>query len=409
MTVSSNARRAGPFIGDGITDEFPFTFTMLSTEGLVVVVYDPLTGETTWTQGVDYTAVLNPDQDNTPGGTVTASAPLPSGWQLVITSALPLVQPVELTNAGGFYPEVINGALDRLTIFAQQQNVEAARNLRVSAVSDANVTVTPLPLGILRWSSDASEIDTVPLSDIQGQAFYATSYADVFTGTGAATQFTLTADPQVRSNMDVAVAGDVKYPGTDYDLVAGEIVFAVAPANGAKILVRYQQTAILTAGVLSVAGLTGTIAASELKTNLGLGNVENKSSATIRGELTASNVLTALGSTPVPYDRDKRVNVALVAGVLTLDLAAGNLFVVDWTANITSVVLTNVPAGTDGTSWTVRLVANGGTTFTPGAAFKPLNATSPTLSATVGDRNTITMFTMDAGTTVDWFYHGFHR
>lgn len=409
MTVSSNARRAGPFIGDGITDEFPFQFTMLSTEGLVVVVYDPLTGETTWTQGVDYTAVLNPDQDNTPGGTVTASAPLPSGWQLVITSALPLVQPVELTNAGGFYPEVINGALDRLTIFAQQQNVEAARNLRVSAVSDANVTVTPLPLGILRWSSDASEIDTVPLSDIQGQAFYATSYADVFTGTGAATQFTLTADPQVRSNMDVAVAGDVKYPGTDYDLVAGEIVFAVAPANGAKILVRYQQTAILTAGVLSVAGLTGTIAASELKTNLGLGNVENKSSATIRGELTASNVLTALGSTPVPYDRDKRVNVALVAGVLTLDLAAGNLFVVDWTANITSVVLTNVPAGTDGTSWTVRLVANGGTTFTPGAAFKPLNATSPTLSATVGDRNTITMFTMDAGTTVDWFYHGFHR
>lgn len=33
-------------------------------------------------------------------------------------------------------------------------------------------------------------------------------------------------------------------------------------------------------------------------TNIGLGNVENKSSATIRGELTSSNVISALGYTP---------------------------------------------------------------------------------------------------------------
>jgi len=353
--------------------------------------------------------VLNPDQDGNPGGTVTSAAPLVSGHKLVITSDLPLSQPVVFTNAGGFYPEVLNDCLDRLTIQTQQIAEQSGRNLKVSVVSDADVSVEPLPLGILRWNGDASHIDTVPLSDIQGQLFYASSYADVFTGTGAATEFTLTANPQVRSNMDVAVAGVVKYPGTDYDLVAGKIVFTVAPANGAKILVRYQQTAILTAGVLSVAGLTGTIAANDLKTNLGLGNVENKSSATIRGELTSGNVLDALGSTPVPYDRDKRVNVSLVAGVATFDLAAGNLFVVDWSANITDVQLANIPAGTDGTSWTVILVANGGTTFVPGAEFKPMNATNPTLSTTAGDRNTLTMYTMDAGATVDWFFHGFHR
>lgn len=38
------------------------------------------------------------------------------------------------------------------------------------------------------------------------------------------------------------------------------------------------------------------------KANLGLGNVENKSSATIRGELTKSNVTTALGYTPPTSD-----------------------------------------------------------------------------------------------------------
>ena len=35
------------------------------------------------------------------------------------------------------------------------------------------------------------------------------------------------------------------------------------------------------------------------KADIGLGNVENKSSATIRGELTSSNVTTALGYTPL--------------------------------------------------------------------------------------------------------------
>ena len=44
-------------------------------------------------------------------------------------------------------------------------------------------------------------------------------------------------------------------------------------------------------------GTTGTI--NITKSNLGLGNVENKSSATIRGELTSTNVTTALGYTPI--------------------------------------------------------------------------------------------------------------
>ena len=43
---------------------------------------------------------------------------------------------------------------------------------------------------------------------------------------------------------------------------------------------------------------TGTATFNVTKAGIGLGNVENKSSATIRGELTASNVTTALGYTP---------------------------------------------------------------------------------------------------------------
>lgn len=50
------------------------------------------------------------------------------------------------------------------------------------------------------------------------------------------------------------------------------------------------------------------------KTDLGLGNVENKSSATIRGELTKANVTTALGYTPPTTDTNTHYTTRIVAG-----------------------------------------------------------------------------------------------
>lgn len=50
------------------------------------------------------------------------------------------------------------------------------------------------------------------------------------------------------------------------------------------------------------------------KSDLGLGNVENKSSATIRGELTKANVTTALGYTPPTADTNTHWTTRIVAG-----------------------------------------------------------------------------------------------
>lgn len=52
------------------------------------------------------------------------------------------------------------------------------------------------------------------------------------------------------------------------------------------------------------------------KTDLGLGNVENKSSATIRGELTSTNVTTALGYTPPRTDTNTHYTTRIVAGAV---------------------------------------------------------------------------------------------
>ena len=61
------------------------------------------------------------------------------------------------------------------------------------------------------------------------------------------------------------------------------------------------------------------------KSSIGLGNVENKSSATIRGELTSSNVTTALGYTPVNKAGDTMTGT-LVAPIIQTGTATGNYF-----------------------------------------------------------------------------------
>jgi hypothetical protein len=87
--------------------------------------------ETTLTLNSGYTVSLNEDQDSNPGGEVVLASPLPSGHKLVITSDVPALQSTDLTNQGGFYPEVITRALNKLTVLAQQLDEKVGRSWKV--------------------------------------------------------------------------------------------------------------------------------------------------------------------------------------------------------------------------------------------------------------------------------------
>jgi hypothetical protein len=174
MTVSSTTRTAGPFTGNGVTVAFPFTFKVFTTADVLVVQTITATGvATTKTLTTDYTVALNADQNANPGGTITMLVAPPTGTTLVATSQVDNLQPVDLTNGGGFYPTVLNGALDRLTILVQQLATKIASVLQLGLGTPAGVSTSlPVPVAykFLRWNSSANAIEnatpsTANLSD----------------------------------------------------------------------------------------------------------------------------------------------------------------------------------------------------------------------------------------------------
>ncbi|CAN7309695.1 hypothetical protein LJR164_001639 [Phenylobacterium sp. LjRoot164] len=104
-------------------------------------------------------------------------------------------------------------------------------------------------------------------------------------------------------------------------------------------------------------------------------------------------------------DRQKVARPSIAAGALTLDCAAASVFEVSWDANITSLTLSNLAAGTDAQTLSLILVAAGGATFAPGAAFKNIGDT-PIFNTTTNARNFLTLTTTSAGTRVDYAFAG---
>jgi hypothetical protein len=138
MPISSTNRKAGPYIGNGTASVFPFTFKVFGASDLEVVKVNTVSGtEAVLVLNSDFTATLNADQDGNPGGSITLTAgALASGFNLVVSSSVAELQGTDLTNQGGFYPEVITNALDLLTILVQQLQVQVDRSLKFT-ITDA--------------------------------------------------------------------------------------------------------------------------------------------------------------------------------------------------------------------------------------------------------------------------------
>lgn len=142
MTIDSSIRRAGPFKGNGSTVQFPFEFKVFERSDVLVTLADSDDTETILQLDSDYEVTLNDNQGQAPGGVVTypvSGVPMPAGFRLTLSGNVPYAQPTSITNQGGFYPKVLEDALDRAVIQIQQLAEQLSRSFQAPISGGASV------------------------------------------------------------------------------------------------------------------------------------------------------------------------------------------------------------------------------------------------------------------------------
>lgn len=178
MTINTQVRTAGPFIGNGSATGGPFVFKIFNADEMTVVETSDIGADRSLVYGTDFDIVLNADQNAAPGGTINylisgvGPSLIPTGYTLNATSDVSNLQPVALTNNGGFFPKVINDALDRVTILVQQL-VRGVNSSLKFPLSDGLNLVSELPNKTVRASQyvafDANgDVITLPGTDTGG-------------------------------------------------------------------------------------------------------------------------------------------------------------------------------------------------------------------------------------------------
>ncbi|MCP2041935.1 hypothetical protein L1281_002553, partial [Neisseria sp. HSC-16F19] len=157
MTIQTETRKTGLFVGDGQQRHFPFHFKVFTASDVLVVIRGA-TAERILVPGSDCTVTLQADQEDAPGGEVVLDEPLAAGEFMIIGSAVPNLQLSHFTNQGGFYPTVLNDALDRLTVMVQQLQERVGRSLSFAITSGQvqGELPPPAPNRSIGWNADGS-------------------------------------------------------------------------------------------------------------------------------------------------------------------------------------------------------------------------------------------------------------
>ena len=136
--------------GNGVATEFGYSFKILEKTDINVVLVDPDLNETALTK--DYFVDMEKSVVFYPGYSPGAEPPeaerppvLPEGWQLVLYREVPITQETQLDTHWPF--NVIEAALDKLTIICQQLWDGAIRAIRLSDSAPTDIsTVLPRPM-----------------------------------------------------------------------------------------------------------------------------------------------------------------------------------------------------------------------------------------------------------------------
>jgi hypothetical protein len=233
MTVPATTRKAGPFTGNGSQTVFPFTFKIFATTDVKVTQADLSGVETVLSSG--YTVSMNSDQVASPGGSVTLTTALVTGYKLSLTGNLPYDQTLALPGGGNFNPTVLESDLDRVTMQLQQLNEAISRAVVASVTSGTDPSTLAATLIAAAASASASAASaTATLNTFKSQ-YYGP----------------LSADPTLDPLGNAMTSGDLYFNTTTSSLrtYSGSVWF-----NSVQTVGTEQSTATGVAGTNTVTG-----------------------------------------------------------------------------------------------------------------------------------------------------------
>lgn len=145
MTIPASIRRMPAVSTNGVVTVFAFDF-LVFTAADVRAVWRPSGGESVdLLLSIDYTVSLNPDQNASPGGTITtigSSSPRPAGGTITLLGQQEYQQLTDVPNAGPFFGDTVEKAIDYQAVLIQQLSELLSRTL---SVGPADGSITELP------------------------------------------------------------------------------------------------------------------------------------------------------------------------------------------------------------------------------------------------------------------------
>lgn len=293
MTVNTTSIISGPYTGNGITAQFSYGFRVEDKNQLIVFETDdsvpPVTSQLS--VDVDYT-VNNVGTDG--GGTIDRIAgALPAGYSWYIRSNYLYTQDVDFDSQTGFFPDVHEKALDKITFQVQQMKDLVDRSIRypesASGIIDATLP-DPEANAVLAWDADATALVNGPSEgDFQSYASSAAASAAAASASETAAAASAVEVEDQKIMWKGAYSGATTYElndavsedGASYIYINATPSAGNTPPNGTywDVLAAKGSPGAGTGDMVAANNLSDVANATTAKSNLGMANVDNTSDA----------------------------------------------------------------------------------------------------------------------------------
>lgn len=243
MSVNT-AKSSKTFQGNGGNGPFPCDFRIFQSSDVTVSVVDQIAGTQTVLVPVTDYLIVGANDDG--GFTVTTTAGVPVGKNLLVKRLLPYTQPTSFTNQGRFFPVLHQDMGDRLEMQIQQLADNQGRALTYpDGIFPQPSSALPFPQAgsLVGWSADGTAIVNIgptgvgagQLTDVNisaGAGIQSTKLSFLQTGTGAQLR---TAQDKMRDQFTVRDFGAVPDGSTD----ASTAIQRIKTAGGGAAVVRF--------------------------------------------------------------------------------------------------------------------------------------------------------------------------